>query len=174
MPVLPRLGLIVVVACFSAVAASADAPTFLGLSKNWSAYQATTSDGKVCYALAKPEKVLPAKAARDPIFLMVSDWPGRNVEGELEVVPGYPYKAGEPVVGEVGSLKVNFFTQNDGGTGAAWVKDRNDELSLLDAMKKANTIVIKGISQRGTHTSDTYSLDGISAMLDKVHESCGK
>ncbi len=148
--------------------------TLLGVSKDWSAFQATTGDGKVCYALSKPKTIEPRKANRDPIYLLISDWPGRKVQGELEVVPGYPYKDGEPVFAEVGSVKVEFFTRNDGTSGTAWVKDPGDEATLLDAMRKGSTITISGISRRGTKTKDVYSLNGISAMLDKVRDACAK
>ena len=154
--------------------AADEKPTLLGVSKGWSAYQATTGDGKVCYALSKPKSTEPRKAVRDPIYLLISDWPDRKAQGELEVVPGYPYKDGEPVIAQVGSEKTEFFTRNDGKSGSAWVKDPGDEAKLLGAMQHGSTIVISGISQRGTHTKDTYSLSGISAMLDKVHDACSK
>jgi hypothetical protein len=163
--------------CFAASVAPAAADsksTLLGVSKSWSAYQATTGDGKVCYALSKPKTTAPKKAVRDPIYLLISDWPGRRVQGELEVVPGYPYKDGEPAVAQVGSVTVEFFTRNDGTSGSAWVKDSGDEARLLEAMRHGSTITISGISRRGTHTKDTYSLGGISAMLDKVHDACSK
>jgi hypothetical protein len=157
-----------------APAAADSKSTLLGVSKGWSAYQATTGDGKVCYALSKPATTAPKKAVRDPIYLLISDWPGRGVHGELEVVPGYTYKDGEPAIAEVGSVKVELFTRNDGTSGSAWVKDPGDETTLLDAMRHGSAITINGISRRGTHTKDTYSLGGISAMLDKVRDACAK
>jgi hypothetical protein len=174
-----RLASIVALAggCLAASVAPASADsrsTLLGVSKAWSAYQATTDDGKVCYALSKPKTIEPKKVARDPIYLLISDWPDRGVRGELQVVPGYTYKDGEPVIAQVGSVKVEFFTRNDGTSGSAWVRDARDEARLLDAMRKGSTITISGVSQRGTHTKDTYALGGISAMLDKVRDACAR
>ena len=159
----------------SAAPAAADSKsTLLGATKNWSAYQATSSDGRVCYALAKPKTTEPKKAVRDPIYLLISDWPDRRVRGELEVVPGYTYKDGEPVIAQIGVAKTEFFTRNDGTSGSAWVKDPGDEARLLDAMRQGSTITISGVSKRGTRTRDTYALSGLSAMLDKVHDACSK
>ena len=174
-----RMASIVALAGFGLAASSAPSaadgrPTLLGVAKGWSAYQTTTDDGRVCYALSKPKTTEPRKAARDPIYLLISDWPGRGVRGELEVVPGYLYKDGEPVIAEVGSVKVEFFTRNDGTSGSAWVKDPGDEAKLLDAMRHGSTLTVSGVSRRGTKTKDTYSLGGISAMLDKVHDACSK
>ena len=158
----------------AASAAAADQrPTLLGVSRDWSAYQASTDNGQVCYALSKPKATEPKKAARDPIYLLISDWPSRHVRNEFEIVPGYLYKDGEPAVAQLGSQKVEFFTRNDGGAGSAWVSDPNDEVRLLEAMRAGGTLTISGVSQRGTRTKDTYSLNGLPAMIDKVHAACG-
>lgn len=155
-------------------ASAADQPTLLGVSKDWTAYQANSPDGKVCYALSRPTAVLPKKAARDPIFVIISVWPGRNVKGELQVVPGYTYKEGEPVYAQVGSTRTEFFTRNDGKAGSAWVKEASDEASLVAAMRGGSTMTVTGISKRGTKTTDTYSLSGISTAIDRAHTACGK
>ena len=157
-----------------APAAADSKSTLLGVAKNWSAYQSTTGDGKVCYALSKPKTTEPKKVVRDPIYLLISDWPDRRVRGELEVVPGYIYKDGAPVIAQVGSTRIEFFTRNDGTSGSAWVKDPGDEARLLDAMRSGSTLTISGVSRRGTKTRDTYSLGGLAAMLDKVRDACSK
>jgi hypothetical protein len=169
-----RLVPVITLAAASVAASAADErPTLLGVARDWSAYQAQTGDGQVCYALSKPKTTEPKKAVRDPIYLLISDWPGRRVKGEFEIVPGYPYKDGEPAVAQVGAQKVEFFTRNDGGSGSAWVSDPNDEAKLLEAMRGGGTLVVSGVSKRGTHTKDTYSLSGMSPMLDKVHAAFG-
>ena len=160
-------------ASFVPAAGADNKQTLLGVSKSWTGYQMTTGDGKVCYALAKPKTIQPTKVARDPIFLLINNWPERKVEYELEVVPGYMYKDGEPVFAQVGTVKVELFTRNEGG-GSAWVKDPGDETVLLAAMRKGSTITVSGVSQRGTHTKDTYSLSGLNAALDRIHDACSK
>ncbi len=153
--------------------AAADAPTLLGVSQSWSAYQTGSGMSKVCYALSKPKSVDPRKATRDPIFFLISDWPMRRAKAEPEIVPGYQYKVGSKVTAQVGSDKFEFFTKNEDGAGSAWVKDNTDEARLIDAMKRGSQVIVTGISQRGTMTRDTYTLDGISTMLDKIHTACG-
>ncbi len=148
-------------------------PTLIGAFKNWSAFQSQTGDGKVCYALSQPKSVEPKKSARDPIYFLISDWPRRKAKAEPQIVPGYQYKGDSKVTVQVGSDKFEFFTKNDGGSGSAWVKDPDDETRLLDSMKRGSQVIVTGLSQRGTMTRDTYSLGGISAALDKVHETCG-
>jgi hypothetical protein len=155
-------------------AAAEDKPEALGSAKSWSAYTRTTADGKVCYALSKPTASEPKKAKRDPIFILINDWPSRKVIGEIQLVPGYAYKDGEPVTVTVGSLNVEFFSKTDGGAGSAWVKDAKDEAKLLDAMRKGSKLVVNGVSKRGTKTTDTYSLAGFGDVIDKAHQACKK
>ena len=52
------------------------------------------------------------------IYLMVSDWPGRKVKAEPEIVPGYAYKPSAPVTLGIGGDRFNFFSRNDGARTA--------------------------------------------------------
>ena len=177
MPMFSRVASLSVLAGLAlsfAAASAADDATLLGVSKSWEAVQAKTSDGKTCFARSKPKSVLPKKAARDAILFMISDWPGRNVKSEVEVVPGYIYKDGEPVFAQVGDLKIELFSRNDNNVGTAWVKDAEEETKLIEAMRTGSTITVSGVSKRGTKTKDTYSLSGLSSALEKIHTACAK
>lgn len=164
---------VLIAALLAATPALADAPALLGAFKDWSAYTSGTGSSKVCYALATPKSSEPKHAKRDPVYFLISDWPGRRAKAEPEVVPGYVYKDNSKVNAQVGSDKFEFFTKNDGGSGAAWVQEQQDEVRLIDAMKRGAQIIITGTSAHGTLTRDTYSLGGLSDALDKIHSSCG-
>ncbi len=157
----------------TAASANAESPTLLGTFKNWSAFQTISGNTRVCYAMAKPEASLPKKSKRDPIYFLISDWPGRRAKSELEVIPGYQYKEGSDVTAQVGTEKTTFFTRNEGGAGSAWVDDAGAEQHLVSAMARGAKVVVTGTSQRGTATHDTYALDGLSSALEKVHAACG-
>ena len=146
----------------------------LGVFRDWTAYTAPTPQGKVCYALSNPIASLPKKLARDKAYVIISVWPGRGVHDELEIVPGYLYRDGEPVFAQVGANRTEFFTRNDGKSGSAWVKDINDESALVAAMRGGSTLTVSGVSKKGTKTTDTYSLSGIAGALDRAHQACGK
>ena len=51
------------------------------------------------------------------------------------------------------------YTQNDG----AWIKNVAEEARMVDAMRKGSDLTVKGISGRGTESTDQYSLKGLSA-----------
>ena len=39
-------------------------------------------------------------------------------------------------------------------------------------MKKGSNLVVKGTSQRGTETTDSYSLTGITAGMAAIDKAC--
>ncbi|HEY0105122.1 MAG TPA: hypothetical protein VGB91_03490 [Rhizomicrobium sp.] len=155
-----------------ASAALADDATLLGVNKDWSALTSGSGSSKTCYAMAKPRASEPRKAKRDPIYFIVTDWPGRHTKGEPEAIPGYTYKDGSTVTAQIGSDKFEFFTQNDGNDGAAWIRKRADEVRFVDAMRTGQELIVTGTSKRGTLTRDTYSLAGFSDAVDSAHKAC--
>jgi hypothetical protein len=54
----------------------------------------------------------------------------------------------------------------------AWTRDGNGDAQLVKAMRAGATMVVKGTSARGTLTTDTYSLKGVSAALDAIDKAC--
>jgi hypothetical protein len=60
------------------------------------------------------------------------------------------------------------YTQGDG----AWVKNAADESQLVDAMRKGADAIVKAITSKGTRTTDTFSLKGISQALERVAQEC--
>lgn len=144
----------------------------LGVFGDWTAFKATSDGAVVCYALGKPKSTLPKNVKRDPISFMISNFPAASVKGEPSIVPGYPYKDGSKATAEIGGENFSFTTVNVGTNGGAWIPDPADERKLVTAMRSGANMVVKGTSRRGTLTTDTYSLSGISAALDKINEAC--
>jgi hypothetical protein len=167
--------LFVVAALLVAVpsAIAAEAATLLGVFDSWSAYSAGEGASKTCYILSKPRAVQPRGAKRGPIFLMVSDWPDRKVKAEPQIVYGYPTKEGGAASLGIGGDKFTFFMRNEQADGSGWLQSLADNTKLIEDMRQGVTVVAKGLSKRGTVTTDTYSLAGFSAALDKAHSACG-
>ena len=152
--------------------AFAEAANLLGVFGNWTAYSTGSGNAMTCYAMSKPRAMQPRKAQRATIYLMVSDWPGRKVKAEPEIVPGYEYKESAPVTLAIGSDKFNFFARNDAKSGTAWLKSLNENDRLIDTMKNGVSAVAAGTTARGTKTVDTYSLTGFNDALAKIHAVC--
>ena len=145
-------------------------PRLLGQYGEWGAYTASPNGKKLCFALAKPgsSQTTPPNRPRDPAYFFVSSRPADKVKDEISLIIGYPLKPNSEVVAAIGSSSFPFHTQEDG----AWVKNPPDEAKMVEAMRKGADIVIKGESSRGTKTTDTFSLKGISQALDKIAQEC--
>lgn len=153
----------------SAMAFAGEA-TLLGQYGDWGAYAASPSGHKVCFALAKPTSSQASREGikRDQPYLFIATRPAENVKNEISVVLGYPLKTEEGATAEVGTANFALFTQKDG----AWIKNAAEEPQLVQSMRKGADLVLKGVSARGTRTTDTYSLKGVAEALDKVAQAC--
>jgi hypothetical protein len=153
----------------AAVAGSAE-PTLIGQFGTWGAYTATPNGKKVCFALAKPasSKTNPPNRPRDPAYAFVSTRPAEKVVNEVSFMIGYTLKPGSESTLEVGGASYAMYTQGDG----LWIKNAAEEERMVDAMRKAGDVVVKGVSAKGTETTDTFSLKGLSQALDRLAQDC--
>jgi invasion protein IalB len=143
----------------------------LGQFGDWGAYKAKPNGKEVCFALSKPTTAVtdPPGRNRDPAYAFISTRPAEKVKNEVSVIVGYPQKAGYDAQATIdGSAKYALYTQDDG----AWVKNAAQEAQMVDTMRKGSQMVITSESSRGTKTTDTYSLKGVSDALDKVAAEC--
>lgn len=164
-----RIAIASIAFCATSAAAFAQGgPTLLGTFDAWEAYKNSDARGAVCWAVTQPATKEPATAKRDPIYFIVTTWPKQSISNEPSIVIGYQFKEGSQATVEVGSDKFNFFTKADG----AWLQNKPEEARLITAMRGASEMTVKGFSKRGTLTTDTYGLKGVSAALDKVAEGC--
>ncbi|MET0220660.1 MAG: invasion associated locus B family protein [Tardiphaga sp.] len=145
-------------------------PTLLGQFGTWGAYTAAPNGRKVCFALAKPSssKSTPANRPRDPAYAFVSTRPSEKVANEVSIMVGYQLKPGSESTLEVGGARYAMYTQGDG----LWIKNAAEEERMVDAMRKAGDVTVKGVSAKGTETSDTFSLKGLAQALDRVAQDC--
>jgi Invasion associated locus B (IalB) protein len=145
-------------------------PTLIGQFGTWGAYTATPNGKKVCFALAKPSssKTNPPNRPRDPAYAFVSTRPAEKVTNEVSIMIGYQLKPGSESTLEVGGGRYAMYTQGDG----LWIKNAAEEERMVDAMRKAPDVVVKGVSAKGTETSDTFSLKGLAQALDRLAQDC--
>src|ERR1700716_2049356 len=154
----------------AAAVAGAAEPTLIGQFGTWGAYTATPNGKKVCFALANPSssKTNPPNRPRDPAYAFVSTRPAEKVTNEVSVMIGYTLKPGSESTLEVGGASYAMYTQGDG----LWIKNAAEEERMVDAMRKAADVTVKGVSAKGTETTDTFSLKGLSQALDRLAQDC--
>jgi hypothetical protein len=154
----------------TAAATGGAEPTLIGQFGTWGAYAATPNGKKVCFALAKPSssKTNPPNRPRDPAYAFVSTRPAEKVTNEVSVMIGYTLKPGSESTLEVGGAAYSMYTQGDG----LWIKNAAEEERMVEAMRKSADATVKGVSAKGTETTDIFSLKGLSQALDKIAQDC--
>lgn len=134
----------------------------------WILHQNAGEGPKICFAASQPQSKEPAGANRSAIVFYISAWPKDGIKSEVSIKLGYPARPDTPVTVTVGSDEFQLFTKDD----RAYVADATDELKLIEAMKKGSSLVVKATSARGTETTDTYSLQGITKALQEMASAC--
>jgi len=145
-------------------------PTLLGQYGEWGAYMATPGGRKICFAIAKPTGVetKPADRPRNQPYMFISTRPADKVTNEVSIVVGYPFKTSSEATAQVGGTTFQLYTQNDG----AWIKNAAEEAHMVEAMRAGDSAVVKGTSAKGTESTDTYSLKGLTEALDRIAQEC--
>jgi len=142
----------------------------LGQYGDWGAYTASPGGKKICFAIAKPtsSQTVPPNRPRNPIYMFISTRPADKVANEVSIIIGYPFKPGSEASTQIGSTAYPLYTQQDG----AWIKNAAEETQMVDAMRSGDSAVVKGTSAKGTQTTDTFTLKGISQALDRTAQEC--
>jgi hypothetical protein len=145
-------------------------PALIGQFGTWGAYTATPNGKKVCFALAKPSssKTTPAGRPRDPAYAFISTRPAEKVTNEVSIMIGYPLKPGSESTLEIGSARYAMYSQGDG----LWIKNAAEEERMVEALRKGADVTVKGVSAKGTETSDTFALKGLAQALDRLAQDC--
>ena len=156
--------LILALSCTPAYAQTAK---LLKKYNHWAAYTSTGTP-KVCFIVSQPISKSPKGATRDPVYFYVTRYPSEGVKHEISIKMGYPFSPGARVSVTTGSLTLNLYTKDEG----AFVETREQEDQLVTAMKAGSTMTVTGTSSRGTKTTDTYSLSGVTDALGALDKDC--
>ena len=148
---------------------SAAAPTnggHLGTFGDWEAYR-DAREG-FCYAGSKPVKEEGRYTQRGEVFVLVTHRPKEKSFNVVSFEAGYAFKEGAEAAATIGAQSFALYGHGE----QAWAKDSDGDSQLVKAMRAGSTLVVKGTSARGTLTTDTYSLKGVSAALDAIDKGC--
>ena len=146
----------------------AQSAQILGAFESWQVHKYDSKKSKICFLSAQPKQTLPAGVNRGQIVFYISSWPKQKVSNEISVKIGYPFKTGSKPTVEIGTQKFNLIAKRD----KAFIEKTEIQPQLIEAMKKGNSMIVRGVSARGTKTTDTYSLNGISKALQELQKAC--
>lgn len=161
----------VALAAFAFVPA-ANAATEVATYKDWRVLVADTPDGKVCFAVSQPTESKYSKEVRgrDPAYFQVTTAPAKGVRNEASSIVGYKFAANAAVSANIDGAEFKMFL-NATAPDTAWAVFET-EAALVEAMKKGTKLTVTGTSSRDTLVTDSYSLSGISAAIEKVATEC--
>ena len=173
---LSKYSILVLVGLFSGLTmtvgvaqAQAIDPTSLGKFEAWEAFTYKAEDSQVCYVFSAPAKSdASKKVKRDPVYFMITHWPGRKVKGQISTIIGYRFKEASAVKLAIGDKSFDLYPVDN----MAWTDKAETEKAIVIAMKTGKSMNISGVSQRGTETTDTYSLAGLKTALAKIDSAC--
>ena len=136
---------------------------------DWAVYVYEDNGHKVCFMTSQPTKSAGNYTKRGEIHAFITHWTEDGSKNVFNTIAGYPIKTGSTVTITIDGKKFSLPTVK-GET--AWAADQATDNALADALQRGNSMVVKGTSQRGTLTTDTYSLRGTTAAYKALNTAC--
>jgi len=153
--------------------ASAQSATNVGVFKDWNAFASSEADGKICFVASQPtdSQYSQPVSGRDPAFFQITSIPTKSIRNEASTIVGYTILTSAEVTVDIDGTKFRMFLDAS-HPDTAWAVPEQ-EAALVEAMKKGTKMTVTATSSpRKTAVTDTYSLSGITAALDKITLEC--
>lgn len=168
-----RFGLSALVTAFAigslAAPALAQQAQNLGTFKAWTAWKGTDANGEMCYISSQPQGSEPEGVKRSPIHFLVIHRKGLGTKNEVQTLIGYPFNTSNSnASATIDGKTYPMVTEGE----AAWLASAGDESGFVEALKAGSKLVVRGTSQRGTNTIDTYDLAGVTAAMGEIDKAC--
>jgi len=155
-----------------AAAAQEEATNRVAAATDWSVFE--ESDPRECFGVSAPKEQLntrdgePVEVRRGETLLFVFYRPSQNVAGQVTFTGGYPFASGSTVSLEIDGTEFELFTEGEW----AWPATPEDDVRIVESMKRGSQAVLTGVSGRGTQTQDTFSLLGFTASVEEAQRRC--
>lgn len=164
-----KIAAIVLTLAIASGAATAAEDDFIETFGAWSVFAADEAGGKTCYVASVPERSEGKYTKRGEVWAMVTQRPAEKTFDVVSLRAGYTFEKGSDAVVRIGGKSFKLFT--DGAF--AWAYDVESDKALAQAMKRGSEMVVLGTSNRGTKTTDTYSLTGFTKAYATAAKACG-
>ena len=139
-----------------------------GQFKNWTAQNTNINGQQVCYAVSSPVASDPKNLNRAESRIFVSFRPNDKIQNEISVTSGYNYKASSKVNVAIDKKEFKFETEDN----FAWLTKYEEEVSMIDMMKKSPQAKVTATSAKGSKTIDTFSLSGFGEAYEAAKKKC--
>ncbi|NQW01033.1 MAG: hypothetical protein HQ483_15110 [Rhodospirillales bacterium] len=162
----PRFFLLIAAVFGFGAAGHAEQP--LGSFGDWDTFTEREGKNLICYMASEATKARGDYTKRGRTYIMVTHRPAEKSSNVVSVEAGYAYKTDSEVEIDIGKDNFKLFTA--GSTAFAYDSKADD--TLIKAMIRGAGMTVKGLSQRDTLTTDTYSLKGFTAAYKAISAAC--
>ena len=147
----------------------AHADNFVGTFGKWNVQTYKEGRGKVCLMWSQPTKSEGNYTRRGDVYTYVTQRPARKRLNEISISIGYPFKKKSALSISIGKKRFKMFSKGD----TAWNRRPAADAKMVKAMRAGATMTARGVSSRGTKTTDTFSLKGFTKAYAAMNRSCG-
>lgn len=163
-------GLALVISLMFGGSAMAQERELLGSFRDWNAFRDSLDGQAFCYAVSIPEQARLSRRGRQrgEVFFFVSHLPARNIANQPEAILGYPVDEGSTPTIRIGGDTFEMFGRGE----RIYLLDEGETSALLSAMRQGSRMIVNARSERGTESTDEYSLLGATAALESAAEAC--
>ena len=127
----------------------------------WGVYSYKNDGRDTCYILSIPTTTKPDHVDHGDNFFLVAPAPRPNSGYVPQAIMGYDLEPGSTLTATVGDKAFTLAPQGR----AAWTRREGRDAELVAAMKAGATMTLNARSRRGTETSYSFSLKGMTAAL---------
>ncbi|MBL4693096.1 MAG: hypothetical protein JKY92_07180 [Magnetovibrio sp.] len=160
---------VILIAALCYVPAGLAQARMLGTHGDWLVYNDDENGNLTCVMSTEPKKSAGKYKKRGPIYAVISHRPAEKLFYEFSFQAGYTFKKDSNVSVVIDKTnKFSLFTRG----GHAWATDSEGDKNLAKAMRRGNKMVVRGVSSRGTKTTDTFSLKGFTAAIKFINKAC--
>ena len=156
-----------------ALNAHTEEPQIINVHDHWVSYVYNKNNKTICYIASIPTKSTGKYSQRGDVFAFVAHYPNDKVFNEVSFITGYTYKNKSTPSLKIDQHKSITLQTNSLKKDTAWSKNKESDKIIIEQMKSGNTLVLSGISKRGTKTSDYFSLKGFSKAYTDIQKKCG-
>lgn len=164
-------------AAFAAGAApaalAASPPKSIGSFGDWSAWEIADGRNKICYIATKPKSSDDKGLKRTTVQIQVSNRTADKVKNEVGVYVGYAIRPNTKVTATIDTEAFELLPSTQKGyRETAWIHEAARERQFVDAMMKGNALKVSATPEKGSATTDSYSLSGVTAALKAIADRC--
>ncbi|NBQ00281.1 MAG: hypothetical protein EBU44_03145, partial [Proteobacteria bacterium] len=91
-----------------------------------------------------------------------------KIQNEISITSGYNYKASSKVNVAIDKKEFKFETEDN----FAWLTKYEEEVAMIELMRKSSQAKISATSAKGSKTIDTFSLSGFGEAYETAKKKC--